>query len=178
MNDSERQNRFEAEIMPHAETLRAYSLTLARDPNDAQDLHQETMLKAYRNLHQLAENTNPRAWTFTIMRHTFINTYRKRGRAPIQQGLFVESGAEHHELTSIPSAEDMVMDSITDKRLKIAMASMPKEFARTVYLADVHGFSYKEIAAYLKIPAGTVMSRLHRGRKALRKAYTDEQVAS
>jgi RNA polymerase sigma-70 factor, ECF subfamily len=148
---------------------------MTRNPADAEDLVQETFLRAYRGFAGFQEGTNLKAWLYRILTNSFINTYRKKQREPVtvegpddldEWYLFDRLGARHVE----PSAETEVLDTIPDEDVKRALESLPEGFRLAVLLADVEGFSYKEIAEMMGIPIGTVMSRLHRGRKALEKA--------
>ncbi len=162
--------------MPHMEGLYSAALRMARNQADAEDLVQETFLKAYRAFNSFQEGTNLRAWLYRILTNTYINTYRAKQRRPVVED--VEDVEElylfrHlHDSTGIEStsAEDAVLDAMTDDSIKAALESLPDAFRIAVLLADVEGFSYAEIAEITEVPIGTVMSRLHRGRKALQKA--------
>ncbi|SRR6266516_1122116 len=167
--------RFEREAMPLMPNLYSAALRLTRNPADAEDLVQETFLRAYRGFASFEEGTNLRAWLYKILSNGFINAYRKRQREPVtvegpddvdEWYLFDRLGALHAE----GSAEEQVLDRIPDEDVKGALESLPEGFRMAVLLADVEGFSYKEIAQIMDVPIGTVMSRLHRGRKALEKA--------
>jgi len=166
--------RFEQEVMPQLPSLYSAALRLTRNPTDAEDLVQETFLRAYRGFHQFEPGTNLRAWLYRILMNTFINTYRKRQREPqtvsddevedwYLYSKMVDGGVE-------PSAETTVIEALPDQDVQDALAELPETFRTAVMLADVDGFSYKEIAEIMGVPIGTVMSRLHRGRKALEKA--------
>ena len=170
--------RFEREAMPLMPNLYSAALRLTRNPADAEDLVQETFLRAYRGFASFQEGTNLRAWLYRILTNSFINTYRKKQRQPqTVEGpddvdewyLFDKLGGRNVEL----SAETEVLDKIPDEAVKGALESLPENFRLPVLLADVEGFSYKEIAEIMDTPIGTVMSRLHRGRKALQKALWD-----
>ena len=165
--------RFEAEVMPMLPSMYTAALRLTRNPTDAEDLVQETFLRAYRGFAGFEPGTNLRAWLYRILMNTFINAYRKKQREPqtisddevedwYLYSKMVEGGAE-------PSAEANVIDAIPDEDVQEALQSLPEQFRTAVLLADVEGFSYKEIAEIMDVPIGTVMSRLHRGRKALEK---------
>jgi RNA polymerase sigma-70 factor (ECF subfamily) len=173
----ERRARFERDALPFVDQLYAAGLRMTRNPADAEDLVQETYLKAYRSFGTFQEGTNLKAWLYKILTNTFINTYRAKKRRPEQTELDdVEDLYLYRRLGGLEaavagqSAEDVVLDSFTDDEVKAALESLPDGFRMAVLLADVEGFSYKEIAEILAVPIGTVMSRLHRGRKALQKA--------
>ncbi len=168
------QANFERDAMQYAPQLYSAALRMARNPADAEDIVQETFLKAFRAYHTFKEGTNLKAWLYRILTNTYINRYRKQQRRPSEvelgdlqdfylfRRLGEQTGAE-------PSAEDSVLDQIVDADVKEALESLPEHFRLPVLLADVEGFSYKEIAQIIDIPIGTVMSRLHRGRKALQQ---------
>ena len=149
---------------------------MTRNASDAEDLVQETYLKAYRGFGGFQEGTNLKAWLYRILTNTFINSYRAKKRRPDETELDeVEDLYLYRRLGGLEaaqagrSAEDELMDWFTDTEVKDAIEDLPENFRMAVLLADVEGFSYKEIAEILDIPIGTVMSRLHRGRKALQK---------
>ena len=162
--------------MQYAPQLYSAALRMTRNPADAEDILQETFLKAYRAYHTFKAGTNLKAWLYRILTNTYINKYRKAQRRPseVELGeledfyLFKRMGEPGGGGAS-ESAEDEVMESIVDADVKAALEALPENFRLPVLLADVEGFAYKEIAAMLDIPIGTVMSRLHRGRKALQK---------
>ena len=165
------------EFMP---SLYSAALRMTRSPADAEDLVQETYLKAYRAFESFQEGTNLKAWLYRILTNTFINSYRAKKRRPDESELDeVEDLYLYRRLGGLEaaqasrSAEDELMDWFTDDEVKVALEGLPENFRLAVLLADVEGFSYKEIAEILDIPIGTVMSRLHRGRKALQKALVD-----
>jgi RNA polymerase sigma-70 factor, ECF subfamily len=167
--------RFDREVLPLLPNLYGAALRLTRNPQDAEDLVQEAYLRAYRGFAGFREGTNLRAWMYRILTNTFINSYRKKQREPVTVAVTDDtsdwylydrigsSGAE-------PSAEAEVLERIPDEDVQRALEELPEVFRMAVLLADVEGFSYKEIAEILDIPIGTVMSRLHRGRKALQRA--------
>jgi RNA polymerase sigma-70 factor, ECF subfamily len=167
--------RFERDVLPLLPSLYGAALRLTRNPADAEDLVQETYLRAFRGFSGFREGTNLKAWLYRILTNGFINTYRKKQREPVtvegpdnleEWYLFDRLGAQNVE----GSAEEEVLDRIPDEDVKRALESLPENFRIPVLLADVEGFSYKEIAEIMDSPIGTVMSRLHRGRKALEKA--------
>jgi RNA polymerase sigma-70 factor (ECF subfamily) len=158
-------------------SLYSAALRMTRSPADAEDLVQETYLKAYRGYASFKEGTNLKAWLYRILTNTFINSYRAKRRHPEETELEeVEDFYLFHRLGGLEaaaagrSAEDVALDSFTDDEVKRAVESLPESFRMAVLLADVEGFSYKEIAEIMEVPIGTVMSRLHRGRRALQKA--------
>jgi RNA polymerase sigma-70 factor, ECF subfamily len=167
--------RFDRDVLPLLPSLYGAALRMTRNPADAEDLLQETTLRAYRGFASFEEGTNLKAWLYRILTNSFINTYRKKQREPKtvdgpddldEWFLFDRLGAQSVER----SAEDDVLERIPDADVKAALESIPENFRIAVLLADVEGFSYKEIAEITDVPIGTVMSRLHRGRKALEKA--------
>ena len=170
--------------MPHMQALYTAALRMTRNPADAEDLVQETFLKAYRAFDRFEEGTNLRAWLYKILTNTFINSYRSAKRRPEKADVEdVEDLYMYHRIGDLQgsgvgrSAEDEVFDHFTDDEVKAAIESLPEAFRIAVLLADVEGFSYKEIADITEVPIGTVMSRIHRGRKALQKALLDFAVA-
>jgi RNA polymerase sigma-70 factor (ECF subfamily) len=174
----QRKARFERDAFEFTNQLYAAALRYTKNPTDAEDLVQDTYAKAFVSFHQFEEGTNLKAWLYRILTTTFINNYRKDQRRPLQSnGGEVEDwqlyDAASHTSDQGRSAEDEVLDNIADVDIKSALAAMPEEFRMAVYLADVEGFSYKEIADIVGVPTGTVMSRLHRGRKLLRESLAD-----
>src|SRR5256885_2896813 len=169
--------RFEAEALPLLPGLYSAAFRLTRNASDAEDLVQETFLRAYRGFHQFEPGTNLKAWLYRILTNTFINSYRKKQREPQTVSddevedwyLYSKMSEEGME----PSAEAAVLESLPDEDVQEALSSLPEQFRMAVMLADVEGFSYKEIAEIMGVPIGTVMSRLHRGRKTLVKRLCD-----
>ena len=160
---------FEAEAVPLRPRLYVAAVRLTRNPADAEDLLQETYLRAYRGFSGFEPGTNLTAWLYRILRNTFINSYHKRLREPraIPEDWYPSTKGAQRDVE--PSAETTVIDSIPGQRLQEALASLPERYRRVVLLFDVEGFSSKEIAGIVGVPRGTVMSRLHRGRKALKE---------
>jgi RNA polymerase sigma-70 factor (ECF subfamily) len=171
---------FADEAMPLMPSLYSGALRMTRNPSDAEDLVQETFLRAYRGFGGFKEGTNLKAWLYRILTNTYINSYRAKRRRPEESDLGeLEDFYLYRHLGGLEgaragrSAEDELLDFVSEHEVKSAVESLPDNFRMPVLLADVEGFSYKEIAEILDIPIGTVMSRLHRGRKALQKALYD-----
>ncbi len=163
--------------MPYIDQLYGAALRMTRNPSDAQDLVQETFVKAFSAFKQFEQGTNLKAWLYRILTNTFINTYRKKQREPYQGTIddledWQLGGAESTTAMSSRSAEAEAIDHLPDTAVKEALQAIPEDFRLAVYFADVEGFSYQEIAEIMKTPIGTVMSRLHRGRRLLRDMLT------
>jgi RNA polymerase sigma-70 factor (ECF subfamily) len=151
---------------------------MTRNPQDAEDLVQEAFAKAFAAFHQFKPGTNLKAWLYRILTNTFINSYRKKQREPQQQMTeevedWQLARAETHTSSGLKSAEAEALERLPDSDVKDALQQLPDDFRMAVYLADVEGFAYKEIAEIMETPVGTVMSRLHRGRRMLRDLLSD-----
>jgi RNA polymerase sigma-70 factor (ECF subfamily) len=171
LTDADRRRLFEQQVMPEVDRLYGAAIRYTRDPVDAQDLVQETVAKAFRSFRQFQQGTNLRAWLYRILHTTYISMYRKKQRRPpetLQDE--IDDFSFYDAARSGSSAEAQVLSALTDDEIKKALADLPEPFRIAVYLADVEGFAYKEIAEIMDTPIGTVMSRLHRGRKGLQQA--------
>ncbi len=175
--EDERRARFERDALPYLDQLYGGALRMTRNPADAEDLVQETYVKAYAAFHQYKDGTNIKAWLWRILTNTYINSYRKKQRQPKRSGAeledwqFVQAGVQPSEGLRAADVEAMV--NLPDPTIVRAVESLPEEFRTAVLLADVEGLSYKEVADRMGTPVGTVMSRLHRGRKRLRDLLAD-----
>lgn len=176
--DKEAQQRFADEAMPLLDQLYGGALRMTRNPQDAEDLVQETYLKAYKNFDSFTPGTNLKAWLYRIMTNNYINTYRKKQRRPLvtsaddvtDSQLYTSSS---HDSTGLESAEVEALKAMPNSKISEALNALNEDYRMVVYYADVEGLAYKEIAEVLDIPMGTVMSRLHRGRKQLRGMLKD-----
>lgn len=178
MSDGELAERFEKEALPLLDQLYGGALRMTRKPQDAEDLVQETFLKAYKSFGSFKKGTNLKAWLYRIMTNTYINTYRKKKRQP-QQNLTEEITdyqlytTSSHDSTGLQSAEVEALKNLPNSDIVDALNQLPDNYRMVVYLADVDGLAYKEVAEIMDTPLGTVMSRLHRGRKQLRELLKD-----
>ncbi|WP_302846897.1 MULTISPECIES: sigma-70 family RNA polymerase sigma factor [unclassified Arthrobacter] len=191
----QRRERFERDAMQYVDQLYSAAMRMARNPSDAEDLVQEAYTKAFSAFHQYKPGTNLKAWLYRILTNTYINLYRKRQREPLQSNSdtiedWQLAKAESHTSAGLRSAETEALDHLPDSDVKNALQSIPEEFRLAVYFADVEGYAYKQISEIMNTPIGTVMSRLHRGRKMLRdmladyaaergfRAHTEDQAAA
>lgn len=176
--EEQRASRFERDALPFLDQLYGGALRMTRNPADAEDLVQETFVKAFAKFDTFTEGTNLKAWLFRILTNTYINSYRRRQREPRWTHTddlddWQMAHSQPYVTGELRSAEAEALDRITDDAVVSALARLPEDFAMAVYLADVEGFSYREIAEIMNTPIGTVMSRLHRGRGLLRGMLED-----
>jgi RNA polymerase sigma-70 factor (ECF subfamily) len=170
--------RFERDALPLLDQLYGGALRMTRNPADAEDLVQETFVKAFSAFASFREGTNLKAWMYRILTNTYINSYRKKQRQPAQYPTeeitdWQLAATAEHTSTGLRSAEIEALDALPDQEIKDALAQLPEDFRMAVYYADVEGLPYKEIAEIMDTPIGTVMSRLHRGRRQLRDLLAD-----
>nr|WP_169737514.1 sigma-70 family RNA polymerase sigma factor [Haematomicrobium sanguinis] len=174
----QRTARFERDAMQYVDQLYSAAMRMARNPSDAEDLVQEAYAKAFSAFHQYKPGTNLKAWLYRILTNTYINLYRKRQREPLQTNSdqvedWQMAASAEHTSTGLRSAEAEALDHLPDSDVKQALQAIPEDFRLAVYFSDVEGYSYKEISEIMDTPIGTVMSRLHRGRKLLREHLAD-----
>ena len=167
--------RFQGDALPLLDSLYAGALRMTRNPADAEDLVQETMMRAYRSFDRFEEGTNLKAWLFRIMTNAYINTYRKKQREPLKvshdeiEDFDLYRELKQHDPQWDATPENIVLSNLVDSDIIDAIDDLPEQFRLAVVLSDVEGFSYAEMAEIMDVPLGTVMSRLHRGRKALQQ---------
>jgi RNA polymerase sigma-70 factor, ECF subfamily len=176
---SDDRKRFQRDALPLLDSLYAGALRMTRNPADAEDLVQETMLRAYRSFDRFEPGTNLKAWLFRIMTNAYINTYRKKQREPLKvsqddiEDFDLYQELKNHDPSFSATPESIVLDNLLDSDITQAIDDLPEQFRMAVLLSDLEGFSYAEMAEIMDVPMGTVMSRLHRGRKALQKRLLD-----
>jgi RNA polymerase sigma-70 factor, ECF subfamily len=172
---ADERRRFQEDALPLLDSLYGAALRMTRNPQDAEDLVQETMLRAYRAFDRFEAGTNLKAWLFRILTNAYINTYRKRQREPQKvsadevEEFDLYRELKNHDTQFEATPESIVLNSLVDSDIIDAIDDLPEQFRLAVILSDIEGFSYAEMAEIMDVPMGTVMSRLHRGRKALQK---------
>ena len=170
-DEIKKQKDFDKEIIPHMDALYNFALRLTTDPNDAEDLVQDTIVKAYRFFSSYEKGTNAKAWMFRILKNSFINNYRKTSKKPSQVDYDEVSSyyeSIRAERTETSDLESLMFREMMDDDLSIALKRLPEDFRTVVLLCDVEGYTYEEIANMLDVPIGTIRSRLHRGRNLLK----------
>jgi RNA polymerase sigma-70 factor, ECF subfamily len=178
LSEDERR-RSHQDALPMLDSLYGAALRMTRNPADAEDLVQETMLRAYRAFDRFEPGTNLKAWLFRILTNAYINTYRKRQREPQKvsqdqvEDFDLYQELKDHDSQYSETPESIVLDSLLDSDIVRAIEDLPEQFRLAVVLSDMEGFSYAEMAEIMDVPMGTVMSRLHRGRRALQKRLWD-----
>lgn len=170
-NEKDKQDEFSKEILPHLDAVYTFALRLTADPNDAEDLVQDTIVKAYRFFSSFEKGTNAKAWLYRILKNSYINSYRKKSKEPNQVdydevSMYYESIRD--ERTDTSDLEEMMFRDMIGDDINNALKSLPEDFRTVVVLCDMEGFTYEEIANMLDVPIGTIRSRLHRGRNLLR----------
>lgn len=175
-DNRKKQQEFNREIIPHLDVLYNFALRLTTDPNDAEDLVQDTIVKAYRFFSSFENGTNAKAWLFRILKNSFINNYRKTSKRP-QQVDYDEVSSYYEsiraERTETSDLESLMFRELMDDEMSIALKQLPEDFRTVVLLCDVEGYTYEEIANMLDVPIGTIRSRLHRGRNLLKTELID-----
>ena len=170
-DEIKKQKDFDEEIIPHMDALYNFALRLTSDPNDAEDLVQDTIVKAYRFFSSYEKGTNAKAWMFRILKNSFINNYRKNSKKPSQVDYDEVSSyyeSVRAERTETSDLESLMFREMMDDDLSEALTRLPEDFRTVVLLCDVEGYTYEEIANMLDVPIGTIRSRLHRGRNLLK----------
>lgn len=170
-DEIKKQKDFDEEIIPHMDALYNFALRLTTDPNDAEDLVQDTIVKAYRFFSSYEKGTNAKAWMFRILKNSFINNYRKSSKKPSQVDYDEVSSyyeSVRAERTETSDLESLMFREMMDDDLSEALTRLPEDFRTVVLLCDVDGYTYEEIANMLDVPIGTIRSRLHRGRNLLK----------
>ena len=175
-DEVQKQEDFEEEIIPHLDAMYNFALRLTSDPNDAEDLVQDTIVKAYRFFSSYEKGTNAKAWLFRILKNSYINNYRKQSKQPNQVD-YDEVSSFYETIradrTDTSDLEDRMFRELIDDDISNALEELPEDFRTVVLLCDVEGFTYEEIANMLDVPIGTIRSRLHRGRNLLKAQLMD-----